>query len=106
MAGPVPAIHACATLSVMAGPVPAIHVFRCRRGAKTWMPGSRPGMTGWVVLAGPVPAIHVFRRQSPGMTVRGGLSRRSVNHHRPDRLSFVHQIESGVDLLERHRVGD
>jgi hypothetical protein len=26
----------------MAGPVPAIHVFCC---AKTWMPGTRPGMT-------------------------------------------------------------
>ncbi|WP_426437847.1 hypothetical protein [Bradyrhizobium genosp. P] len=29
---------------VMAGLVPAIHVF----AAKTSMPGTRPGMTGWV----------------------------------------------------------
>jgi len=30
---------------VMAGLVPAIHVFRTDRGIKTWMPGTRPGMT-------------------------------------------------------------
>ncbi len=31
---------------VMAGPVPAIHVFLASRKArKTWMPGTRPGMT-------------------------------------------------------------
>jgi hypothetical protein len=29
--------------AVMAGLVPAIHVFAARR--KTWMPGTRPGMT-------------------------------------------------------------
>ena len=29
---------------VMAGLVPAIHVFLCA-AAKTWMPGTRPGMT-------------------------------------------------------------
>src|SRR5215204_777627 len=57
--------------------VPAIHVFPVpsgsqgvdarlkaghdgENGAKTWMPGSRPGMTGWVVMAGPVPAIHAY----------------------------------------------
>ncbi len=28
----------------MAGPVPAIHVF-WRLHVKTWMPGTRPGMT-------------------------------------------------------------
>jgi hypothetical protein len=32
-------------LSVMAGLVPAIHVFLAGPG-KTWMPGTRPGMTG------------------------------------------------------------
>ena len=32
---------------VLAGPVPAIHVFPTHHGAKTWMPGPRPGMTGW-----------------------------------------------------------
>src|SRR5215211_1446229 len=45
MAGLVPAIHVRAALFVMAGPVPAIHVCLRRRGAKTWMPGSGPGMT-------------------------------------------------------------
>jgi hypothetical protein len=29
----------------MAGLVPAIHVFARRRIGKTWMPGTRPGMT-------------------------------------------------------------
>jgi hypothetical protein len=29
--------------AVMAGPVPAIHVFSAKE--KTWMPGTRPGMT-------------------------------------------------------------
>jgi hypothetical protein len=32
-------------LFVMAGLVPAIHVFSRRHAAKTWMPGTRPGMT-------------------------------------------------------------
>jgi hypothetical protein len=31
----------------MAGLVPAIHVFRAARFAKTWMPGTRPGMTNF-----------------------------------------------------------
>ncbi|UTD28340.1 hypothetical protein DB459_16975 [Bradyrhizobium sp. WD16] len=30
---------------VMAGLVPAIHVFIPRKAAKSWMPGTRPGMT-------------------------------------------------------------
>jgi hypothetical protein len=30
---------------VMAGLVPAIHVFLLSADRKTWMPGSRPGMT-------------------------------------------------------------
>jgi hypothetical protein len=29
----------------MAGLVPAIHVFICAATGKTWMPGTRPGMT-------------------------------------------------------------
>jgi hypothetical protein len=29
----------------MAGLVPAIHVLLCLSAAKTWMPGTRPGMT-------------------------------------------------------------
>jgi hypothetical protein len=31
--------------SVMAGLVPAIHVFTSSQGRRTWMPGTRPGMT-------------------------------------------------------------
>ena len=31
----------------MAGLVPAIHVFSCA-DPKTWMPGTRPGMTDWI----------------------------------------------------------
>jgi hypothetical protein len=31
---------------VMAGLVPAIHVFLDLSAAKTWMPGTSPGMTG------------------------------------------------------------
>jgi len=30
---------------VMAGLVPATHVFAVSRQSKTWMPGTRPGMT-------------------------------------------------------------
>jgi hypothetical protein len=54
----------------MAGLVPAIHVFPDGETVKTWMPGTRPGMTesGFAachaiaepVMAGLVPAIHVF----------------------------------------------
>ena len=36
--------HARCSDPVMAGRVPAIHVFAAT-GAKTWMPGTRPGMT-------------------------------------------------------------
>jgi hypothetical protein len=32
---------------VMAGLVPAIHVFSLGFTNKTWMPGTRPGMTGF-----------------------------------------------------------
>jgi len=35
----------CVILPVMAGLVPAIHVFAVFNAAKTWMPGTRPGMT-------------------------------------------------------------
>jgi hypothetical protein len=31
--------------AVMAGLVPAIHVFLQQETRKTWMPGTRPGMT-------------------------------------------------------------
>jgi len=32
-------------LGVMAGLVPAIHVLKSIAASKTWMPGTRPGMT-------------------------------------------------------------
>jgi len=38
-------VGAASFLAVMAGLVPAIHVF-CSQENKTWMPGTRPGMTG------------------------------------------------------------
>ncbi len=38
-------------LTVMAGLDPAIHVFASTKQVKTWMPGTRPGMTGVVVVA-------------------------------------------------------
>jgi hypothetical protein len=41
----VKAIMGCARLIVMAGHDPAIHVFLTVCAAKTWMPGTRPGMT-------------------------------------------------------------
>jgi hypothetical protein len=45
MAGLVPAAAGANTLSsVMAGLVPAIHVLLA---AKTWMPGTSPGMTSF-----------------------------------------------------------
>jgi len=36
----------------MAGLVPAIHALSCRDGARTWMPGTRPGMTSWIPMPG------------------------------------------------------
>ena len=37
------------THNVMAGLVPAIHVFLATTVTKTWMPGTRPGMTEQIV---------------------------------------------------------
>src|SRR5580698_7537416 len=52
---PAPAAHygSATKTAVMAGLVPAIHVFRLGKRRKTWMPGTRPGMT---------------KAASPGMT--------------------------------------
>jgi hypothetical protein len=38
-------MHRVFTSIVMAGHVPAIHAFLLLRVSKTWMPGTRPGMT-------------------------------------------------------------
>jgi hypothetical protein len=43
-------IRATLAVSVMAGLVPAIHDLRLA-GAKTWMPGTRPGMTAVASLS-------------------------------------------------------
>jgi len=41
----------------MAGLVPAIHVFSGREAGKTWIPGTRPGMTmdgPWIFADWPI----------------------------------------------------
>ena len=41
-------VSLCDTSSSLAGLVPAIHVLRpIAKRRKTWMPGTRPGMTEW-----------------------------------------------------------
>jgi hypothetical protein len=40
-------IQSCILPIVMAGLVPAIHVFLQLLQSKTWMPGTRPGMTSY-----------------------------------------------------------
>src|SRR5579872_861982 len=37
---------------------------------------------------------------------RNGARGGSINHHAPDRLALVHQVEAVIDLVERHGVGD
>src|SRR5712675_1726698 len=86
----------------MAGLVPAIHVFLHGEPVKTWMPGTRPGMTesGFaachsiadLVMAGLVPAIHVFNLQRmPGSFVyimtngRNGILYVGVTSNLPSR---------------------
>jgi hypothetical protein len=46
----------------MAGLVPAIHVFSLAIEVKTWMPGTRPGMTGRG--SAPQKALRSIRRHS------------------------------------------
>ncbi len=36
----------------MTGLVPAIHALQCEQVAKAWMPGTRPGMTGFYFSPG------------------------------------------------------
>jgi hypothetical protein len=57
----------------MAGLVPAIHVFSYMCGAKTWMPGSRPGMT----TLKDVPHLKSNSRKPPG--IYGGFFRDEWN---------------------------
>jgi hypothetical protein len=56
-------------LFVMAGLVPAIRVFLAGYTVKTWMPGTRPGMTGFYT----VPILSAAFRVSPQ---DGALSRK------------------------------
>jgi hypothetical protein len=49
----------------MAGLVPAIHVFYLA-GVKTWMPGTRPGMTGTAWSRSPLDLGKIRHRASRG----------------------------------------
>ena len=53
------------SLFVMAGLVPAIHVFlaRLRIGEKTWMPGTRPGMTSEMLQRLVIVAVAILLRR-------------------------------------------
>ena len=52
----------------MAGLVPAIHVFLALREAKTWMPGTGPGMTSFTIKTYFIGCIF-------GQTLRASLRR-------------------------------
>jgi NAD(P)-dependent dehydrogenase (short-subunit alcohol dehydrogenase family) len=53
----------------MAGLVPAIHVFDSGAGSKTWMPGTRPGMTNVTIDLAKTPS---FRLDGKRALVTGG----------------------------------
>src|SRR5580658_4768836 len=53
----------------MAGLVPAIHVFDSCAGSKTWMPGTRPGMTNVTIDLAKTPS---FRLDGKRALVTGG----------------------------------
>ena len=62
--------------SVMAGLVPAIHVLLFPRLQKTWMPGTRPGMTRRKTM---MPRkVRERLRVKPGDTLRYRLTENSV----------------------------
>jgi hypothetical protein len=64
-------------LIVMAGLVPAIHVFVVRNKEKTWMPGTRPGMTEKSGIRRlPVIASEAKQSISTGSKMPDGLLRR------------------------------
>jgi hypothetical protein len=56
----------------MAGLVPAIHVFEAVIFAKTWMPGTRPGMTNSEV------AVAALYRRSTAMVRLAKLRRSAI----------------------------
>src|SRR5581483_8692804 len=92
----------------MAGLVPAIHAFDRNSRNKTWMPGTRPGMT---MLVGSVQCLvkkrlelgEMFRHQ-PGRGRRGrrapGIARTPVR--RADLVQ--HPFEIGLDEVPRAHV--
>src|ERR1700737_3329665 len=55
----------CDSFFVMAGLDPAIHVFLALNLAKTWMPGTSPGMTRFVASVIPLAAFPVSLRMRP-----------------------------------------
>src|SRR3954469_20414898 len=73
----------------MAGPDPAIHVFL--KASKTWMPGTRPGMTN--VLVWPHGKARSLQPQAPALLA----ARSAADHHtrllllagKPGRMAVV-----------------
>src|SRR5882762_784693 len=55
---------------VMAGPVPAIHVLNIAQFEKTWMPGTRPGMTAFGRVRHATSEVGMTRRSCYFDTVR------------------------------------
>jgi hypothetical protein len=56
----------------MAGLDPAIHVFAAQKESKTWMPGTRPGMTVNFIN----PSLRAKRSNPFGGKAKSGLLRR------------------------------
>jgi len=77
----------------MAGLVPAIHDFAALRCVKTWMPGTRPGMTDEKPLETRMkrnPAVH------PGSLLKRELTARELS---ANRLALDIGVPSGLQML-------
>ena len=68
----------CFARLVMAGLVPAIHVSLAPIETKTWMPGTRPGMTKVIHFA----AFFQSGNQNPNRLTEGGRGPRRVSARR------------------------
>src|SRR5438045_8880147 len=79
----------------MAGLVPAIYVFIS--AAKTWMPGTRPGMT-MVGARSDISAEPAFVRANRRRLLGEDLARNAVNF--PERIA-LHDVQSGWRLAFR-----
>src|SRR5689334_13977004 len=78
----------------MAGLVPAIHVFLCE-ATKTWMPGTRPGMTEGSTLPSPI-SRHLLQH---GANRRGVLGAEPLLHRfAVDRLGGGEDRRLDADL--------